>query len=74
MKPRAMCAEVLGVGIVMLAALYFCTPAHSLPSFLPGFDPSLDTIHYKHGVASLIVGVALMRHAWSTTKKQPPGQ
>lgn len=70
MKPLSIVAEVIGVVFVILAGLYLFTPAHSLPSFLPGYDPSLDKIHYKHGVGSLVVGVALLAYAWRQVRKK----
>jgi len=70
MKPLTIFTEVIGVVFVILAGLYLFTPAHSLPSFLPGFDPNLDKIHYKHGVGSLVVGVALLAYAWSASRKK----
>jgi len=75
MKTRlSFLATVLGVVLVLLSIVYFLTPANSLPSFLPGHDPSLAKIHLKHGWASLIAGVGLLAMASRFGRKKTPGQ
>ena len=70
MKPLAIVAVVLGVLFVGLAIYYWVTPANALPSFVPGYDPALTGIHFKHGLAALILGVLLFVYSWFSTGKK----
>jgi hypothetical protein len=63
---------MLGVTLVVLSIVYFLIPANSLPSFLPGHDPDLTKIHFKHGWGSLILGVALLLLGSRLGRKKPP--
>jgi hypothetical protein len=54
-----------GLVAVALAMVYFTIPADSLP--LPdalGHQVGSQTIHIKHGIAALVVGVACLVLAW----------
>ena len=55
---------VLGVAFIALAVFYWLTPAGSLPSYLPGFEAASTHVHFKHGLAALIVGLLLFIYAW----------
>jgi uncharacterized membrane-anchored protein YitT (DUF2179 family) len=59
-------AIVLGVLLLLVSIEYFITPAGSLPSFMPGFDAGVNAahVHYKHAIASFILGLALFAFAW----------
>ena len=61
---------VLGILFVGLAFVYWFTPANSLPSYLPGYESGVTTVHVKHGVASLVVGLALLCLAWFKSGKK----
>jgi len=63
-------AIVLGIVFLGLAFIYWTTPAASLPAFLPGFDPAMTGIHFKHGLAALILAVLLFVYAWFATGKK----
>ena len=63
-------AAVIGVVLVVVAGVYLFTPANALPSFMPGYDPSLAKIHYKHGLGSLVLGVALLANAWPSRRRR----
>ena len=63
-KPLVWVAIVLGILLVVIAVMYFVTPAGSLPGFMPGFQLGSATIHYKHAIGSLILGLALFAFAW----------
>ncbi len=71
-KRLPLLATAIGAAFVVLAAVYALIPANALPSFVPGHDLTLATIHVKHGVASLLVGVALWAYAWFATRPRPP--
>jgi hypothetical protein len=57
-------AVVLGIAFVGLAAFYWLTPAGSLPTYVPGFEAGSTHIHFKHGLAALILGLGLFVLAW----------
>ena len=63
-RPLPLIAGLLGLVFLVLAVLYWLTPAGSLPSFLPGFEPGVETVHVKHAVGSLIVALVLFAVAW----------
>jgi len=54
---RSVLVRVVGLVLIIVAAVYFMVPANALPSFFPGYDSSVAKIHYKHGGAALVVGV-----------------
>jgi hypothetical protein len=63
-KPLPLIAVVLGVVFLALAALYWFTPAGSLPAFIPGFEAGSDHVHVTHALVSLIVALVLFALAW----------
>ncbi|HEV3245462.1 MAG TPA: hypothetical protein VG102_03815 [Candidatus Paceibacterota bacterium] len=60
-------AVILGVLFILLGVYYWITPAGSLPIFIPGYEPGVAAAHFKHGLASLILGIALLIVAWFTS-------
>jgi hypothetical protein len=60
-------AIVLGVALFVVAGVYFAEPAKSLPSFFPGHSAGSTTHHIKHGIAAVVVGLALLVFAWFAT-------
>ncbi|MBV9349723.1 MAG: hypothetical protein JO026_03150 [Patescibacteria group bacterium] len=62
------CAVILGVIFLIGSFMYFTTSAGALPGFMPGFQTGATNIHYKHAIASLLVGVALFAFAWFQSK------
>jgi hypothetical protein len=63
-------AVVLGVAFILLALVYWLTPANALPSYLPGYSAAMATPHVKHGIAALVVGLALLAYAWFASAKK----
>jgi hypothetical protein len=63
-------AAVLGVVLVVLAFVYWIEPAGSLPSWIPGHEAGSGHHHVKHGIAALLVGLALLVFAWFQTGKK----
>ena len=61
-------AVILGVILVLVSVIYFVDPAHSLPSFFPGHvsatSAEANHHHTKHGIAALVVALALLAFAW----------
>jgi hypothetical protein len=56
---KAVCI-VLGAALIAVAVIYFMVPADSLPGFFPGHEAGVTRMHYKHGVASGVVGIVLL--------------
>ena len=69
-RAGALIAVLLGILFIILAFIYWTTPANALPSFLPGYDPAMAAVHFKHGLASLILAALLFIYAWFATGKK----
>jgi hypothetical protein len=63
-RPVVILAALVGLALVALAFVYWAEPAKSLPSWLPGHEAGSNHHHVKHGIASLLVGLALLVFAW----------
>jgi ammonia channel protein AmtB len=63
-RPVIVIATVAGIVLIALAVFYWVEPAKSLPSWLPGHEAGSNHHHFKHGLASFLVGVALLIFAW----------
>jgi hypothetical protein len=63
-------AVVLGVVFLVIALIYFLTPANALPGFFPGYDALLAAPHFKHGIAALVLGLAFFVFAWFNSAKK----
>ena len=57
-------AYLLGVLLIVVAAIYLMVPADQLPAFFPGADASLPRIRMKHGIASGVFGIVLLVVGW----------
>lgn len=57
-------AVVVGCFLVVLAGVYWLVPAGSLPTIIPGFEAGSPHVHFKHGLGSLILALALFAFAW----------
>jgi hypothetical protein len=60
---------LIGVVLLVIAAVYFLVPADQLPGFFPGHDAASTQIHMKHGIASAVVGVVLLAAGIFTGRK-----
>lgn len=72
-RVAAALAAVVGVLLIVVAVIYFAEPAHSLPGFFPGHEAGSNHHHTKHGIAALLVGLAVLAFAWfqSAPPKKP---
>jgi hypothetical protein len=52
--------RLLGIVLLVIAAVYFLMPADQLPSFFPGHVAGDTHVHTKHGIAAAFVGVVLL--------------
>ncbi len=69
-RPLAALALLLGIVLVIVAVVYWITPAGSLPHYFPGFIEGGTSTHVKHGLAALIVALGLFAYAWFQTGKK----
>lgn len=69
-KALSVLAIVLGVVFLVLAFIYWTTPASGLPSYFPGFDPAMAGMHIKHGIAAFGLALLLFIYAWFATGKK----
>ena len=60
-------AVVVGIALIVIAAIYWAEPAKSLPGFFPGHESGSNHHHVKHGIASFLVGLACLVFAWFNT-------
>lgn len=66
-RPLTWLLIAVAVVFVVLAVVYFVTPANQLPSVLPGHQSGLTKHHTKHGLVALGVAVLALVGAWFTT-------
>jgi hypothetical protein len=52
--------SLLGVVLLVVAAVYFLMPADQLPGFFPGHEAGVTRMHYKHGIVSAVAGLVLL--------------
>ena len=57
-------AYLLGIILIVIAVVYFLTPADQLPSFFPGHDAAVHRAHMKHGILSGAIGIVLLAAGW----------
>jgi len=55
---------ILGVALIIVAAMYLLVPADSLPTFFPGHETGLMRVRAKHGMVSGGLGVILLAASW----------
>ncbi len=63
-------AVLVGVLLVVAGGVYAALPAHSLPTFFPGYDATLTKHHYTHAVASVGLGFVFFAFAWMKSGKK----
>ena len=51
---------LLGVILLIIAAVYFFVPADQLPGFFPGHEEGVTRVHMKHGIISGVAGIVLL--------------
>lgn len=60
---------IIGVILIVIAAVYFLVPADSLPTFFPGHETGLMRIRTKHGVLAGALGIAALALGWWMGRK-----
>jgi hypothetical protein len=51
---------LLGVILLVVAAVYFLVPADQLPGFFPGHEAGEARVHMKHGIVAGVIGIILI--------------
>jgi len=51
---------LLGVILLVVAAVYFLVPADQLPGFFPCHEAGVARVHMKHGVVAGVIGIVLI--------------
>ena len=51
---------LLGVVLLVIAAVYVLVPADQLPGFFPGHEAGVTRVHLKHGAVSGVLGLVLL--------------
>jgi hypothetical protein len=51
---------LIGVVLLIVAAVYVMVPADQLPGFFPGHEAGSTHVHVKHGVVSGVLGLVLL--------------
>jgi hypothetical protein len=51
---------LIGVVLLVAAAVYFLVPADQLPGFFPGHQDGVARVHIKHGIVSGVLGLILI--------------
>jgi hypothetical protein len=51
---------LLGVVLLVVAAVYFVLPADQLPGFFPGHEAGVTRMHTKHGIVAGAAGLVLL--------------
>src|SRR6516165_8997730 len=59
-NPMKTVLTVLGVVLLVIAAIYFLVPADQLPGFFPGHEAGVTRVHMKHGVVAGVAGLILL--------------
>ena len=59
-----MLCTVLGIVLLVIAGIYFVTPADTLPGIFPGHEAGLMRVHMKHGIVSGAAGVVFLALGW----------
>jgi hypothetical protein len=62
--PMKTIAYLLGILLIVVAAIYLLVPADSLPSVFPGHEAGLMRPRMKHGLAAGVLGVILLVVGW----------
>ena len=69
-KTSIIAGTILGIIFIVIAIVYWTVPAGSLPSVFPGAAVGSTTIHFKHGLAAIIVSILSFIWVWFASGKK----
>ncbi len=52
--------SLIGVVLLVIAAVYLLVPADQLPGFFPGHEAGVARVHVKHGVIAGVIGIVCL--------------
>jgi len=55
---------VVGIALIVIAGIYFVTPADTLPSFFLGHKAGVMRVHVKHGIVAGAAGLVMPALGW----------
>ena len=61
--------SLLGIALIIVAAVYFMLPADQLPGFFPGHEAGVTRIHMKHGIVAGGIGIVLLGVAFAMRRR-----
>jgi amino acid permease len=73
-RPLTWLLLAVAVVFVVLAVVYFVTPADQLPSVLPGHQTGITRHHTKHGIAMLGLAALAVIGAWFSSAPARPAR
>ncbi len=73
-KFLAYVSVIVGILFLVAAYIYWSHAAGQLPTYFPGYESASTKIHFKHGLGSAILALALFAFAWFTSGKKSPEQ
>jgi CDP-diglyceride synthetase len=59
-NPMKTVLTLIGVVLLVIAAVYFLVPADQLPGFFPGHEAGSTRVHMKHGIVSGVLGLVVI--------------
>ena len=62
--------SLIGVVLLIVAAVYFLVPAMELPSFLPGYEAGLERTRTKHAIITAVIGAIVLGYAMARRRGQ----
>jgi hypothetical protein len=75
-RALAIVLVIVGIAAIVVGVLYLTQPAHSLPTFFPGYAAHAVGKHSKRGYAGISFGGVLVIIAvvvaFSGSRQQPP--
>lgn len=60
---------IIGVILIVVAAVYLLVPADALPAFFPGHETGLMRVRAKHGMLAGALGIVLLALGWWRGRK-----
>lgn len=65
-------AYAAAVVLVVIAVIYFMTPADQLPSYIPGHEAGVTKVHVKHGIAAVVLALGAVAFGWFQSGPKSP--
>ncbi len=61
--------SLVGIALIIVAAVYFMLPADQLPGLFPGHEAGVTRIHMKHGIVAGGIGIVLLGVAFALRRR-----